>query len=312
MQYISDISIIFISIILEAFPMLLLGILISSIVEEFVSDEMMARLIPKNRILGALVGVVMGFFIPTCDCAVIPITRRLIKKKVPVNVAITFMLSSPIINPVVIFTTLYSFSTNIPKMTIFRAIVGVIIAIIIGAIMSFTTKEDQVLKDDKNVDDDMSDKDCDSCENCEIHSHSEKNEKVSVFEHIHNILSDCKEEFWDVSKYLIVGSVIASTVQVVLPKTVLYNFTSNKIISTLVLMAFAYVISLCSTSDSFVAKTFVGNFSNNSILAFLLVGPMIDIKNTAMLLGNFKKKFVVKLISLIFICVFIISMVLKI
>ena len=296
MIYINDISIIFISVILEAFPMIMLGIVVSSIVEEFVTDEMMVKIIPKNHALGAIVGVIMGLFIPTCDCAVIPITKRLIKKKVPLNVAITFMLSSPIINPVVLFATNYSFNQVMPKMTIYRAIVGVIIAIIIGIIMSLTTDSNQILKENDN-----------ECMHCE-HVHKRRGKKVGVIKHIDNILKYCKEEFWEVSKYLIIGAIIASITQVVLPKTIIYRYINNKVISTIILMLFAYLISLCSTSDSFVAKTFVGSFSNNSILAFLLLGPMIDIKNTIVLAGNFNKRFVTKLIFLIFIFVFIAAM----
>lgn len=308
MSYLSDISIIFISVILEAFPMIMLGIIVSSIVEEFVSDEMMVKIIPKNRILGAIVGVIMGLFIPTCDCAVIPITKRLIKKKVPLNVAITFMLSSPIINPVVLFATNYSFNQVMPNMTIYRAVLGVVIAIIIGVIMSFTTKDNQVLRE--NEEDSECNEHCKHCENLNIHR--SKSKKISVVKHIYNILKYCKEEFFEVSKYLIIGALIASVTQVLLPKSIIYKYIDNKLISTIILMLFAYLISLCSTSDSFVAKTFVGTFSNNSILAFLLLGPMIDIKNTIVLAGNFNKKFVAKLISLIFITIFIVAMCVRI
>ena len=115
---IKDISIIFISIFLESLPFLLLGSLISAIIECFISDEKMASLIPKNVFLGSIVGVFLGLFLPACDCAVIPIGKRLIKKKVPLNVAISFMLSSPIINPVVLLSTYYAFY-NTHKMIFF-------------------------------------------------------------------------------------------------------------------------------------------------------------------------------------------------
>ena len=97
------------SIFLESLPFLLLGSLISSIIETFVSDETMARIIPRNKVLGTIVGIFMGLFIPACDCAVIPVSKRLIKKKVPLNVAVSFMLASPIINPVVLLSTYKAF-----------------------------------------------------------------------------------------------------------------------------------------------------------------------------------------------------------
>ena len=109
MDALKNISIIFISIFFESLPFLLLGSLISSIIETYVSDETMAKIIPKNKILGSIVGVFLGFFLPACDCAIIPVSKRLLKKKVPVNVAISFMLASPIINPVVLHSTFSAF-----------------------------------------------------------------------------------------------------------------------------------------------------------------------------------------------------------
>ena len=76
------------SIFFESLPFLLLGSLISAIIETFVSNERMAKLIPKNKFLGSIVGVFLGFFLPACDCAVIPVSKRLLKKKVPINVAV--------------------------------------------------------------------------------------------------------------------------------------------------------------------------------------------------------------------------------
>ena len=88
-------------------------------------------------------------------------------------------------------------------------------------------------------------------------------------------------------------------------------FNSNHILSIITLMIFAYLVSLCSTSDSFVGKSLLSSFSKSSIIAYLLLGPMIDIKNTIVLFGNYKKSFVFSLISLIFICIFIVSMVIE-
>ena len=104
------------------------------------------------------------------------------------------------------------------------------------------------------------------------------------------------------------GALIASIVQVMLPRNVLLVFDNNQVLSILVLMIFAYLISLCSTSDSFIGKSLLSSFSKGSIMAYLLLGPMIDVKNTFVLLGNYKKSFVITLISLIFIVTFICSL----
>lgn len=302
MQYIQDISIVFISILFEAFPFIMLGVVVSSIIHEFVPDDFIPKIMPKNPFLGALVGVVMGLFIPVCDCAVIPISRRLMKKGIPLNVGITFMLASPIINPIVIFATIYSFGTIIPEMVIYRSIIGVIIAIIIGLIISIIHKKDEVFLIEE------SSKHSHSCA-CGCH-HEHKKKKLS--ERLLNVVKHSKVEFFEIIKYLIIGSLIASSAQVLIPKEILNSFSGEGVIQIFILMIFAYLISLCSTSDSFVAKAFANQFSNNSILAFLLLGPMIDIKNTIVLLGNYNKKFVIKLIGLIFVFVFAFALIVNI
>ena len=124
MDIIKNISIIFISIFFETLPFLLLGSLISAIIETYVSNDTLAKIIPKNKILGSIVGVLLGFFLPACDCAVIPVTKRLIKKKVPINVAVSFMLASPIINPVVLLSTYTAFSKTNPEIVWYRLLIG--------------------------------------------------------------------------------------------------------------------------------------------------------------------------------------------
>lgn len=296
---IKNIAIIFTSIFLESLPFLILGSFISSIVETFVEDETLEKIIPKNKILGSITGIFLGFFLPACDCAVIPVSKRLIKKKVPVNVAISFMLASPIINPVVLLSTYYAFYQTNQKIFWARIILGIVISLVIGIIMGIIYGKKEILKN--NLDE------CDSKhhKNCDCHHKKPKRTKniiVHIFKHT-------AYDLFEVLKYLMIGALIASLVQVLLPRNVLTMFNSNKIISIIILMIFAYLISLCSTSDSFVGKTLLSSFNSSGIIAYLILGPMIDIKNTVVLLGNYKKRFVITLITLIFIAVFISSLV---
>ncbi|MDD3340861.1 MAG: permease [Bacilli bacterium] len=301
-----DLSIIFLSILLEAIPFILLGVFVSALIEEFVSPDFFSKIIPKNPILGAIVGVIMGFFVPACDCAVIPISKRLIKKGVPINVAITFMLASPIVNPVVILSTFYAFGTLLPKMIIMRTILGIILAIIIGYRVGSNQDEEDILK--YNVQDENEKCGCESCNMSEPYLLKGKGLKSRMI----NILIRANKEFWDICKYLIIGALIASVMQVYVPRDILTSISSNSILSIVCLMIFAYLLSLCSTSDSFVAKTFINQFSNSAVLAFLLLGPMIDIKNTIVLTGNYQPKFIVKLLVYIFVCVFLTALIIKI
>jgi len=324
MDIIKNISIIFISIFFESLPFLLLGAIISSIIETYVSNEQIAKMIPKNKILGSIVGVFLGFFIPACDCAVIPVSKRLLKKKVPINVAVSFMLASPIINPVVLLSTYNAFYRTNPKIFWYRLLLGIFVALVIGIIMGIIFGKNEVITNNSD------DEEC-SCSHhhheCECHHEEfEVDEMFSdlkkevIREHKHHnhkhsfkndLLSICKHTAYDlfeVVKYLMFGALIASLFQVLLPRNILNLFKNSNILSIIVLMIFAYLVSLCSTSDSFVGKSLLSMFSESSILAYLLLGPMIDIKNTFVLLGNYKRSFVVTLITLIFVVIFITSL----
>ena len=304
---IKDIAIIFFSIFLETLPFLLLGAFISALIDVFVSDEMIARMVPKNIILGSIVGIFLGFFIPACDCAVIPISRRLIKKKVPLNVAVSFMLSSPIINPVVLFSTYIAFYSMNPKVLYYRLFLGIIIALVIGIIIGIIFRGKDILIDKEECE-----------EHCHCHEKSEEDEflelekytvKSNYFKNkIIDVLKHAGEDFFDVLKFLMMGALIASVVQVIIPRSIIDVFSNSSILSIIVLMLFAYIISLCSTSDSFVGKSLLSIFDSKGVLAYLILGPMIDIKNTFVLFGNYKKNFVFTLILLIFIFVFIFSL----
>lgn len=283
---IKDVSIIFISIFFESLPFLILGSLISAIIETFISNDTIAKLIPKNKILGSLVGVFLGFFIPACDCAVIPVSKRLVKKKVPLNVSISFMMASPIINPVVLLSTYYAFYKSNPKIFYLRLVLGIGVSLIIGIIVGLIFKDKEIILENHA---------------CHSHHHHNKDNKFL------KIMNHTLEDLFDVLKFLMIGAFIASLFQALLPKSLFLLFNKNEILSVLVLMLFAYLVSLCSTSDSFVGKTLLSTFSESSIIAYLLLGPMIDIKNTIVLMGNYNKKFVITLVFTIFIVVFLFS-----
>ena len=302
MDTIKNISIIFTSIFFESLPFLLLGAFISSIIETYVSNETMAKIIPKNKVFGSFVGIFLGLFLPACDCAVIPVSKRLLKKKVPINVAVSFMLASPIINPVVLLSTYYAFYKTNPEVFWYRLLFGIIIALVIGIIIGIIYNNKRVIKNELLDEDDE-----DDCCSCECEHHHEHHHKHTLKGDLLSIIKHTANDMFEVVKYLMFGALIASIVQVMLPRSVMNVFNDNQVLSILVLMIFAYLISLCSTSDSFVGKSLLQSFSKGSVMAYLLLGPMIDVKNTFVLLGNYKKSFVITLISLIFVVTFICS-----
>ena len=313
-----DIAIYFTTIMLEAIPFLLLGALISAIIEEFVSEERISKMIPKNRVLGSLVGIFLGLFIPACDCAVIPIAMRLKKKKVPTNVIVSFMLASPIISPVVLLSTFFAFGETekmllfgfeMPKLFVYRTIFGVLVALIVGIILDIICK-DAVLKEE-TYEHHHHHHDHEHIHTCNHHhegcscSHHEK--ETGPLGRVKNIINIMYGDFMGIISYMAVGALLAATMQILLPISNLGGIVQNKYISTFIMMLLAFALSLCSTSDAFIARTFMNSLSKNSILAFILLGPMIDIKNTILLNKSFNKRFVIVLVASIFITVYLIS-----
>lgn len=313
-----DIAIYFTTIMLEAIPFLLLGALISAIIEEFVSEERISKMIPKNRVLGSLVGIFLGLFIPACDCAVIPIAMRLKKKKVPTNVIVSFMLASPIISPVVLLSTFFAFGETekmllfgfeMPKLFVYRTIFGVLVALVVGIILDIICK-DAVLKEE-TYEHHHHHHDHEHIHTCNHHhegcscSHHEK--ETGPLGRVKNIINIMYGDFMGIISYMAVGALLAATMQILLPISNIGGIVQNKYISTFIMMLLAFALSLCSTSDAFIARTFMNSLSKNSILAFILLGPMIDIKNTILLNKSFNKKFVIALVASIFITVYLIS-----
>lgn len=313
-----DIAIYFTTIMLEAIPFLLLGALISAIIEEFVSEERISKMIPKNRVLGSLVGIFLGLFIPACDCAVIPIAIRLKKKKVPTNVIVSFMLASPIISPVVLLSTFFAFGETekmllfgfeMPKLFVYRTIFGVLVALVVGIILDIICK-DAVLKEE-TYEHHHHHHDHEHIHTCNHHhegcscSHHEK--ETGPLGRVKNIINIMYGDFMGIISYMAVGALLAATMQILLPISNIGGIVQNKYISTFIMMLLAFALSLCSTSDAFIARTFMNSLSKNSILAFILLGPMIDIKNTILLNKSFNKKFVIVLVASIFITVYLIS-----
>ncbi|MEV5038060.1 hypothetical protein CN563_09680 [Bacillus sp. AFS026049] len=280
-QALLQMNTIFISILIESLPFILLGVLISGIIQIFVSEEMIAKIIPKNPILSVLSAIVAGVFFLACECGIVPITRRLIAKGVPLSAAIAFMLSAPILNPIVLFSTYIAFG-NSWSMVFYRGGIAFAVVLIIAFILSFQFKTNQLKQEHIE----------------HIHHH-----KLTFNDKITGMFKHSIEEFFSVGKYLIIGALLAAAIQTFLKTSLLLEIGQGKLSGNAVMMALSYVMSLCSQADAFVASSFRSTFSPSSLVAFLVFGAMFDIKNTIMLLGTFKTKFVLCLMAYIFISV---------
>lgn len=298
---VQNFSTVFLSIIFEALPFIMLGAFISALIQVFISEQTIAKLIPKNKFVGLLIASLMGFVFPVCECAIVPIARRLIKKGVPVSIVVTFMLAVPIVNPVVLTSTYYAFYGK-PVMVLIRGGCGLAAAILIGFLIDWLEEDKNPMKFTTNtLNHQENEHEC-SCGCGHVH-HEHENPKSKIVD----IIEHTSAELYDIGKYLIFGAVISSIFQVFISRGYILSAGRSNGYSVLVMMLFAYVISLCSEADAFIARSFLNQFTMGSIAAFLILGPMIDIKNTLMLGAAFKKKFVIELICLIFSVCFIIG-----
>lgn len=287
---------IFTSIVLEALPFMLLGVILSSIIQMYVSDNLLKKILPKNRFIGGVIASLIGMFLPICECTSVTITRGLIKKNVPINMAITYMLAAPIVNPIAIISTYYAFGGSV-KMAAIRTLIGMTAAIIIGFLAEVfcSNNMNNVIKEDKYL-----------YNTCTCGSCNTNNQKG-----IKQLIINSSSELYNIFGYFVVGAMLASASSLIITKDRLTNMNVSTAVYVILMMAFAYLVSLCSEADAFVASSFIGIIPNSAILSFIILGPMIDIKNTIMLLGYFKKSFVLKLVFLIFsvdfiICCFVI------
>ncbi|WP_373367354.1 permease [Thermaerobacillus caldiproteolyticus] len=273
---------IFVSILIESLPFVLIGVFISGIIQMFVTEEMIERWVPKNKVLAVVYSTCIGALFPACECGIVPITRRLVAKGVPLYAAVPFMLTGPVINPIVLFSTYIAFGSNI-KMVLYRSIFSCIVAVTIGLLLSIQYKDDQLRKKEVIQ---------------AAPARSLKEKWMGTLEHT-------IEEFFSSGKYLIIGAFTAAVMQTHIKTSTLLAIGQGKISSSLVMMALAFVLSLCSEADAFIASSFQNTFSFGALAAFLVYGPMLDIKNTLMLLQSFKTRFVIVLIAYITIFVFV-------
>ena len=283
-------SIIFASIFLEALPFIIIGALASAFIQTFLDEKLIKKIIPKNKILGGLIAALIGMIFPVCECATVPIGRGLLKKGVPVNVAVTYMLATPIINPVVLMSTYYAFNGSI-KVLLYRAVFGLSIAIIVGYIVDILNGRFDVLSERGFYIEDKCTCGCSGYQNS-------KSKLLTILDH-------SSKELYDIGKYFIIGAALAALCQVLIPRDKLTLLGHNVPLSILIMMGFAFLSSLCSEADAFVASTFLDSFGLGAVMSFLLLGPMIDLKNTVMLFSSFKKSFVLKLLFCIFSLCFI-------
>ena len=295
------------SILIQAFPFLLAGTLLSSIIGEFVPRGAIERLLGKSPVIAVPASILCAFLFPVCDCASVPVAARLAERKVPPSAVVTFMLSSPIINPVVVLSTIYAFPEN-RSFVWARVIIGVTVPVIAGLVIQrlFSRSSTGITVSGDHHTYEHDGHSC-SCGHCDDHHEHDAHEQEddSLVKRIMRTLAHTGEEFVGVMPYIIAGAAVSAVLQTVIPKNALASFGTGAGLAaqTLVMMAAAFLLSVCSTSDAFIARGFLFTFAPAPVLAFMAAGPMIDLKNVLMMTPYFRKRFIIALICLIFILI---------
>ncbi|MGJ3245581.1 MAG: permease [Elainellaceae cyanobacterium] len=317
----------FFSLLVEAMPFLLIGVLFSSLILLFVDERKLVSALPRNPLLGALAGSLVGFLFPVCECGNVPVARRLLVQGAPASVAIGFMLAAPTINPIVFWATWTAFRGQ-PEIVFLRIILSLFIATTIGWV--FSTQADLRPLLQPSVARMMS-----PPEPSPRLGQQQAGESRSLLlqsgtfllgregqpqrldgngaaiaaiaaplpsrsfpERLQLMIDNAIQELRELGGMLVIGSAIAAVVQVAIPREVVLSLGQGPTTSILAMMVLACVVSICSTVDSFFALSFASTFTTGALLAFLVFGPMIDLKNIGLLFSVFRGRAILYLFAI--------------
>ncbi len=307
-----DFALAFLSILFEGAPFILLGTLMSGFIDIYLPAGTMDRFLPKAKGRAVMMAGLLGAVFPVCECAVVPVIRRLVKKGLPVSCAITYMLAAPIVNPITALSTWKAFQgQNAAMMTCSRLLLGYLVAVLVGLIVSRLPLA-AVLKPRVLESIEEPEKNCGHGEHAHVHGccghdHSCDGHHETSDGHRPTPQADgdgrlvaafrsALKDFVDVGVYFAIGVTITALFNTGIAPGAqwLDGLAGSTVGASAALMALAFVLSLCSTSDAFIAAT-LDKFSWCAKLAFLTFGPMMDVKLVFLYQTVMRKKFILAL-----------------
>ncbi|MEB3338558.1 MAG: permease [Leptolyngbyaceae bacterium] len=322
----------FLSLLVEAIPFLLLGVLFSGLLLFFVDERKLIALMPKHPLLGALMGSLVGFLFPVCECGNVPVARRLLLQGAPTPVAVGFLLAAPTINPVVFWSTWTAFRDQ-PEIVFWRIGLSLAIATIIGWVFSVQTDLRPFLQ--PAIARSLVEPRTDPAKAANDSTHLLQSGtfllgqpgKVirmdtaglaamaapsittkPLADRLQLLLENTVQEIRELGSVLVLGSAIAAIIQVFVPREVILGLGQGPISSILSMMLLGGVVSICSTVDSFFALSFASTFTSGALLAFLVFGPMIDLKGVGLMLSIFKPRAIFYMFGLVSLLTFLFTL----
>jgi uncharacterized protein len=313
MEQLNNAFTLFLSLLVEAIPFLLLGVMLSSILLICIDERWLLAHVPKNPVLGAFTGSCIGFLFPVCECGNVPVARRLIMQGVPLPVAIGFLIAAPTVNPIVIWSTWIAFHDR-PEIVVLRVLFSLIIATIIGCIFSVQTDLKAILQPaialgtiraEPKLSNAVSLLDGGDFILGGAGTATKRMTQIPIQQpkrwqslsrgeswraNVNLVVDNIVQELRELGGVLILGSAVAAAIQTLTPRELIVSLGSGPIISIVVMMILAGSISICSTVDAFFALSFAATFTSGSLLAFLVFGPMFDLKSIGLMLSIFKPK----------------------
>ena len=287
----------FLSVLFEGAPFLLLGALISGFVDVFVSSERITKLLPSRPAPAIFLAGLLGLIFPICECGSVIVVRRFIRKGLPLSVATCYMLAAPIVSPIVALSTYKAFTGQNPWLMLsLRLGFGYAIAVLVGLIVhqlprrlvAATSPSDAPVKRRTGLSISAEA----SADSAPL-DFSQIVAKASPLRKVMLAIQSATADFLDVTVFFVIGTAITSVFSVGVNREVIAPLAQSPFLSVVALMVLAALLALCSTTDAFVAATQLTIFPPAAKLAFLLFGPVFDLKLFWLYGLIFRRRFVV-------------------
>jgi uncharacterized membrane protein YraQ (UPF0718 family) len=302
----------FLSVFFEAMPFIVLGAIISGILEELVPQQFFARVVPKNRYLAIGMSALLGLVFPMCECGIVPVMRRLLNKGLPLGCCIAYMLCGPIINVVVLASTYFAFAPHWQKggyqIIVLRAVLGYIVAVSTALFIDLVLYRkygDSLLTLRARPRREHEKKDL----SLAVVEETIAPAKKSAWSRLSAISETALQDFMDITIFLTIGSALAALSKQMIDMSAVGAFSTNyPAVAILAMMALAVVICLCSEADAFVAASFT-ELHPSAKLAFLVLGPMLDFKLMLLFTRVFRPRLIITIIICLVVLVFTVTMI---